>query len=63
VVSASFHGNSVFDEAGTGPGIDGGDENNGRNSSRKEKLGTADESAKPNALGIVGDGGCVKSTD
>jgi hypothetical protein len=45
--------------AGTGPGIDDGVEKIGRASSRKEKVGTAEESATPKAPGMVGAGGDI----
>jgi hypothetical protein len=44
--------------AGTGPGMDGGVENKGLASSRKEKVGTGDESNTLNEPGSAGDGGC-----
>ena len=42
---------------GAGLGMDGGVENRGRASSRKENVGTAEESAKPSELGNAGAGG------
>jgi hypothetical protein len=42
---------------GTGPGMDGGVENSGRASSRKENVGIAEESTTPNTPGAAGAGG------
>src|SRR5580698_2072394 len=42
--------------AGAGPGMLGGEENNGLASSRNENAGTEEESANPNALGIADEG-------
>jgi hypothetical protein len=42
--------------------MDGEEENNGLASSRNEKAGMADESAKLKAPGTAGEGGCEKSS-
>ena len=54
----AFAGVCKSGATGTGPGIDGGSENKGRDSSRNENAGTADESANPKLAGTVGEEGC-----
>src|ERR1700689_3046776 len=61
VVPVLNHGSSAWSGAGTGPGIDGVEENSGRASSRNENAGNAEEATGPKAPGTAGAGGCAKS--